>query len=52
MLISVRILYVPKWKDTPVPTMEEWMEKGMELAEITKLIVLIKGKNVSSFVST
>lgn len=38
---AARILYAPKWKDTPILKIEEWMEKVMELAEMVKLI---KGK--------
>lgn len=34
ILIAARMLYVQKWKDTLIATMEEWLEKLMELAEI------------------
>lgn len=48
----MRILCTQKWKEASTPTMEEWMEKLMELREMEKLIKLIKEKNVNSFVST
>lgn len=45
MLIAVKILYVQKWNDMAIPTMEGWMEEMMELAEMAKLTALIKGNN-------
>lgn len=35
MLTVVRILNTQRWKDTFIPTMEAWMVKVMELAEIS-----------------
>lgn len=40
----------PLWKETSIPTREEWMEKATELVKMVKLIVLIKEKNLPNFV--
>lgn len=49
-LTVARIVYAQRWKDTPIPTMQKWMGKVIELAEMAKLTILIKEKNLSSSV--
>lgn len=35
---SRRLLYTQKWKDVSIPTVDEWLQKFMELAEMAKLM--------------
>lgn len=44
-------LYAQRWKDTLIPTMKKCMVKMIWLMVIEKLTVLIKEKNLTSFVS-
>lgn len=53
MLTAARILDIQTWKATSMPMMEErWMEEVRELAEMEKIIVSVREKNRSSWVST
>lgn len=52
MLTAAITFYVQKWKDILIPTMDYWLEKLMELAEMGKLNALIKEKNTNNFDST
>lgn len=46
------MLYGQKWTDTLILIMNDWLQKLIELAEMAKLIALIKEKNAINFVST
>lgn len=57
--MAARLLYPQRWKNTHIPTVEEWILKSMELVKMTKLTTydkstfdwLPKTKNLSSFIS-
>ena len=51
MITAVRVLYAQRWKDSIIPTMEEWMVKLMELAEMAKLTALIREKTLTNFMA-
>lgn len=45
------MLYAEKWKDSGIPTMEEWLVKVTELAEVAKLTSLIRERTITTFIS-
>lgn len=49
MIRGARLLYLQRWKDSQVPTMEEWMVNLMELVEMAKPIALVKEKSNFTF---
>uniref|UniRef100_A0A8C5STB0 Uncharacterized protein n=1 Tax=Laticauda laticaudata TaxID=8630 RepID=A0A8C5STB0_LATLA len=51
MLTAASLHYAQKWKVPSIPTMDEWLQKLMELAEMDKLTALIKEKK-NTFIST
>lgn len=48
-ITAVRFLYAQKWKDLALLTMEECLGKMIELAEVAKLISLLREKRTSTF---
>ena len=49
MITAARILYAQYWKKEHIPTIEEWMFKLLKLAQMAKLTILMKDKNISRF---
>ena len=49
MVTAVRLLYAQKWKGLTVPTAEDWLLKVGELAEMAKLMSLIREKSIARF---
>ena len=49
MITAARLLYAQRWKDSALHTMEEWLVKMMELAEMAKLTSLIREKTITMF---
>lgn len=52
MTTVARVLYTQEWKDSTLPTMNEQMVKMMELAQMTKMIALIKDRSFLSLMMT
>ena len=50
MIIVARLLYAQKWKDSTLPTMEEWLVKLTDFAEMDKLTSLIRERTLSTFI--
>ena len=49
MITAARMVYAQYWKKENTRTKEEWMMKLMELAQMAKLTILLKDKNISKF---
>ena len=49
MITVARILYTQFWKKENIPTTEEWVIKLLDLAQIAKLTILMKDKNILRF---
>jgi len=45
---AARLLYAQHRRSTEIPTMEEWIGKMAEFAEMAKLICLIRNKATST----
>ena len=51
MITAAKLIYAQRWKDAQIPSMEDWMIKLMELAQMAKLTALIRENTVTGFVS-
>lgn len=48
MTTAPRLLYAQRWKDSILLTMEEWLVKLTDFADMDKLISLIREKTLST----
>lgn len=49
MIIVARLLHPQKWKDSRLHSMEEWLGKLKELAEMAKLSSLIRERCIGDW---
>ena len=50
MITAARLLYAQKWKNEIIPTVNEWIIKMMELAEMATLTTIIKEGSATKFI--
>lgn len=51
MITAARLLYAHTWKYSEIPTMEGYLVKMIELAEMARMICLIRERTMSSFIT-